>query len=385
LSLAVIFHAHLAVMMNIGWFQPGMIALNITFLTGWEAAALLRFVAHLFRKPLRKFLPADIQRGDPPIPAEDASLPHLRRDGTPLPGWATLAAFALVVAAISIRAFWNPWWGWQRVIWVAMALLALVTLKQWLDRRRSPKMTASTEGNQTTLPWAYGPVGRFLAGTLIVWQLTAVAVWLLPAKDSLHAFRIPARRLFGHWLETTQTDQTWGMFAPNPPTANVFLKTLVTDARGNVWDMRTDVYAPERKPIPLIWYDRVRKMNRRVIAGEGSGDTYMKWYARYHCRSWQLRHGELPRKAQLVKVWYSIPSPDAIRKHGWTSSEELLATEGHEKVEYTVKCAKTTLGQTPPWILERNGLSVPSDYDFRPWLKPKREAWEGRRSKQHDD
>ena len=381
LSLAVIFHAHLMVMMNIGWFQAGMIALNIAFLTGWEAAALLRFLGqHLAHTPLARFVPADMRRGDPPIPAEDPSLPHRQRDGTPLPGWAILATFAMILAAILVRVVWNPWWGWQRIIWVSMVFLAAVAGKQWRNARRRRNGGSAW---RTRLPWAYGPLGRFFIGTLIVWHMIAVAVWLAPPKESL-SFRIPARILFGHWLEVTQTDQTWGMFAPSPPTSNVFLKTLVTDAHGRVWDMRTDVYAPERKPIPLVAYDRVRKMNRRIIAGEGGGDTYMKWYARYQCRSWQLRFGELPKKVELVKMWYTIPSPDAIRKNGWVSSEELLAKEGHEAVEHTVECANTTLGQVPPWILQRHGMAVPPDYAFRPWLKPKRRAWESRHKPKRD-
>ena len=79
------------------------------------------------------------------------------------------------------------------------------------------------------MPWAYGPAGRFIISCLMIWQVTAVAVWLTPGKDCLSTWRNDARRVFTTWLTTTQTDQGWGMFAPNPPRTNVFLKVLVVD------------------------------------------------------------------------------------------------------------------------------------------------------------
>jgi hypothetical protein len=216
---------------------------------------------------------------------------------------------------------------------------------------------------------------------LVIWHLTAVTTWLLPEKDSLHAFRAPARKVFRKWLTVTQTDQQWGMFAPNPPRSNVFLKVLVTDADGHVWDLRTDVYAAERKPIPWIWNDRIRKMNRRIIGGEsGPSEWYRKWHARYHCRQWALEHGgEAPQQVQLVRVTYKIPSPDQVFEHGWYRPEERLAREGVEKVEHTERCGGAIMGQLPDWIRSRHGLPpLSSDEAYRPWHKGRRSKWERR-------
>jgi hypothetical protein len=99
-------------------------------------------------------------------------------------------------------------------------------------------------------PWAYGPGGRMLVGFVIVYHITAIAFWELPEKDCVSTFRIKGREAFTTWVLTTQTDQQWGMFAPNPPRHNVFMKVVMTDENGETWDMRNDVYAPERKPIP---------------------------------------------------------------------------------------------------------------------------------------
>jgi hypothetical protein len=158
----------------------------------------------------------------------------------------------------------------------------------------------------------------------------------------------------------------------------VFLKVLVTDAHGDVWDLRTDVYAEERKPIPWVWNDRQRKMNRRIIGGEsGPTDWYRKWFARYHCREWALEHdGEAPRKVELVKVSYAIPSPDQVFRHGWYSPEQLLEKSGTEKVEYTEHCAKAVMGQLSNTIRDRHELpQLPDDQQYKPWVKKKYEAW----------
>jgi hypothetical protein len=169
------------------------------------------------------------------------------------------------------------------------------------------------------------------------------------------------------------------MFAPNPPRSNVFLKVLVTDQDGEVWDMRTDVYAEERKPIPWIWNDRMRKMNRRIIGGE-SGDTswYRKWHARYYCRKWAMDHdGIAPKKVELVKVWYKIPSPEEVRKKGFYVPEDLLARTGEEKVEYTENCKGAVMGQLPDFVRERHGLPPLSEGEkYKPWIKNKKRAWE---------
>ncbi len=357
LFLAVVFQSHVFVMMNIGHFQTGMTSALIPFLSGLEVAAILRALG---------------RRKGPPIPAEDPLLPHLHRDDRPLPLRVLLAALGLgivgVLAKVGELSFW--WLAW-------IAALALVTGAAFAASRRERQQPSRTPDTQPA--WAYGPIGRALVGALVVWQLTAVATWLLPDKDCLKSFREPARSVFAKWLTVTQTDQSWGMFAPNPPRSNVFLKVLVTDADGEVWDLRTDVYAAERKPIPWVWNDRQRKMNRRIIGGEsGPTDWYRKWFARYHCRQWALEHGgTAPKKVELVKVSYQIPSPDQVFRQGWYSPEQLLERSGTEKVEYTERCADAVMGQLSNELRERHGLPpLPEGQRYRPWVKKKQDAWQ---------
>ncbi|MCA9705242.1 MAG: HTTM domain-containing protein, partial [Myxococcales bacterium] len=356
-------------LMNIGQFQTGMLSATILYFSGEEIA---RFGRRVFgRLQWLPLVPRSVKEGQPPLPAEDPSLPHLHHDPARFPQWAIGVSIVGILAGILVKVWWDPDW-WVR-IWTGTALFgAGVAFQTWrASRRRAPE--------PGTQPLAYGPLGRFLVSGLLAWHIAAVATWLLPDKDCLQSWRLPARKVFTKYLTVSQTDQGWGMFAPNPPRSNVFLKVLVTDASGEVWDMRTDVYAPERKPIPWIWNDRMRKMNRRIIGGE-SGDTewYRKWHARYYCRQWQLEHdGEIPQKVELVKIWYTIPSPEETARKGYYVPEDLLERNGHEKVEHTEHCKRTVMGQLSDEIRERHGLPpLPEDVTYRPWLKHKKKAWD---------
>jgi hypothetical protein len=234
---------------------------------------------------------------------------------------------------------------------------------------------------QPVAPWSYGPAGRLFIGALTLYHMTAIAVWVLPDKDCVSSFRMKAREPFTTWVFATQTDQGWGMFAPNPPRANVFMRALVYDEHGEAWDMRTDVYAPERRPIPWVWNDRMRKMNRRIIGGEGGGGGwYQQWYARYLCRAWALTHrGVMPQKVELYKVSYTMPSPEAVVKQGWYRPERLLFERGRQFVEHTTKCATSEHGQLPNSIRERHGLPLLPEGVFKPRTQAgKKKAWDKR-------
>ncbi len=382
LGLAVVFQLHLVVLMNIGLFQHAMLAANITYLTGYEAALLVRALGRRLGRFV-PWIPEDVRRGEPPTPAEDPTLPGHHRDAAEFPEWALLALVAYGVGAIVARAMRWTNLGWLSLLAPAAVFIVVVA---WIAGRRARGKVlplVDEHSGLPRLPWAYGPVGRAVVGTLLVWHMAAVAIWLLPDKDSLHAFRGPARAVVSKWLTVTQTDQGWGMFAPNPPRANIFMKVLVTDQDGNVWDLRTDVYAPERKPIPWIWNDRARKMNRRIIGGEsGGGSWYRKWYARWVCRDWELSHGGVPpKKVELVKVWYTIPTPEQVRDLGWYVPEDLYERSHLEQVVYTEDCAKGIMAQTPPWIRERHGLPPEGPNKFRPWIKRKKRTWEARKKR----
>ena len=367
------FHAHIFTLMNVGQFQTVMLSALFVFLQGHEIATLLRDVGYRLAKWGVPFIPQSVRRGDPIIPSEDPTLPHTHRDGARIPDlW--LAVGALTVLAgivVQVRssddgADWRLWW---------LATVVALGALGWLRRKRPATPT-------TGRPWAYGPLGRVLVSAGLIWHLTAVATWLLPGKDCLSSFRSKARGSFTTWLRTTTTDQGWGMFAPNPPRSNVFMKVLVTDAAGEVWDLRTDVYAEENMPIPWIWNTRIRKMNRRIIGGESGGSGwYRKWYARYECRQWARNHGgEAPKKVELVRISYSIPSPEQTAERGYYTAAQRLAHAGRETVKHTERCERAVMGQLPNFIRARDGLPLLPEGVYKPHIKRKRKAWERKRN-----
>lgn len=275
---------------------------------------------------------------------------------------------------------------WSLVWTVAATLLAC--RQPATDRPTLPERDPNS--GRIRQPWAYGPMGRIVAGTIFVYHSMAVAIWLTPDKDSFLLFRPQAREQIERWLLTTQTTQGWRMFAPNPPRSNVFMRTLVTDQNGDVWDMNDDVYAcfeedtgtPEIceyvYPIPWIWYSRQRKINRRVGGGtESRGGWWQKWHARAVCKKWQLDHdGKLPAKVDLVKVWYPIPSPDETWKNGPYDPKTHYNAHKRQQYVHTTNCLKDPTGQLPNYVRERHGIPEVDASKIRPWYKNRCRGWE---------
>ena len=366
LTIGVLFHGHLLVLMNIGMFAPIMLLTYMVFLSGeelaWIGCALGRVLARLGVPgvPVRPR----------PIAGEDPTLAQLPRDGARLPTWALLGALALGTAAVALAGLGLPG---SRVA-VGAGLLALLAGATLAWRRRAEGAPPADR------PWAYGPWGRLLVGGLVVYHIAAVAVWCMPDKQCVQSFRAAAQRPFRLWLTRTHTAQAWGMFAPNPPRHNVFLKVLVTDADGEVHDLRTDMYAPDRKPIPWILNDRIFKMNRRMSGGEsGKGDWYRTWYGRYQCREWALQHGGVaPRKVELVKVSYRIPTPEEVARGGYYIPELQLARHSQEQRLHTTTCASEPEAQLSDEVRARHGLPPLPAGAYKPWKKDRRSKWERR-------
>ncbi|MCA9717033.1 MAG: hypothetical protein KC468_20335, partial [Myxococcales bacterium] len=173
------------------------------------------------------------------------------------------------------------------------------------------------------------------------------------------------------------------MFAPNPPRSNLFMRVLVTDQDDEVIDLNTDVYHPANKPIPWIWYTRQRKINRRIVGAEGGkGSWYQKWHARYICREWARTHGGVPPKqVDLVKIWYSIPTPEWVKEHGPYVPHERYQELHRQKFVYTADCATDINAQLPNHIRARYGLPAAPEDEFKPWFKDRKRAWEDKMKK----
>lgn len=470
LLLGLIFHGHLILTMNIGWFSPGLLAIYFAFLNGEELALMLTKIGEGLHRHLKIPMPAHVRAGAW-IPPADKTLPAFDRRGRakpehPLgrrlrlpwpvlitglalivvgvlrrvqthpdiwakvgkvvtrakvdlppglleqtpeinPNWfvAMVLVMALVTMARQMQGWtFNPWFGpvivlagWggsvlaeygmSNMAWSVAAVGILTFIACRVPVAESDSMPESNDGAPVPR-LAYGPMGRTLAMVVALYHLCAVASTQFPAKDSWSTFRKPINPIFGDWLQTTQTTQGWGMFAPNPPRRNVFLRVMVVDQDGEIYDLNTDVYAcfmsdatPELcdavYPLPWIWYSRKGKMNRRIGGSEGGkGSWYQKWHSRYVCRQWELEHGHVPDKVELYKVTYPIPSPEYVAKHGPYDPKTQYNKKGSHKKIHTTHCKTDPLAQNTNEVRRRHGLpEVPED-SIRLWNKHRCRKWE---------
>jgi len=389
--LGVVFHLHLMLLMNIGWFQAGAMSGFICFLGGMELAMMLAILRRTLARWLR-FPPAAWRDPADPLPTQDATLPHLHRDAARLPTAAIVIATAGAVAGVVLQAFDVLQFGWT-----LLGLFIFLAGAAWYDARahrsrslpvvprfgpirdQAPEPTGSDDPPALRMPWAYGPLGRFVVGCLTLYQVVGVSCWLLPDKDSF-SWRTATHEPFRFWLEITHTTQGWRMFAPNPPRSNMFLRVRVTDSKGEVFDMNTDVYHPSQRPVPWIWYTRQRKINRRIAGGEGGhGSWYQKWHARWFCREWVLDHGgEVPRQVELSKITYGIPTPEQVAKDGPYDPVQRLAEQGKESSIYTIDCAEEVGAQPVNVIRARYGLPPATNVKRWNMLRNKKRRWDAK-------
>lgn len=380
LGLGLVFHAHLLVMMNIGWFTPATMATYIIFLNGNEIAFLLRALGERLGRlglPVSKA----ILSGAPPPPAAAFDLPEHHRDAAEMPAWALWSALGVGVGGVAVAVhFAVPWAAIGAAIFAGLALVGFTRAQ----RRGAEQLSLVEANGRPRRPWAYAPMGRFLASALVAYHTTGVAIWLLPEKDSLggegrDSWRLRAQDPFKWWVRVTQTNQGWKMFAPNPPRTNIMMQVMVVDTDDAMYDLNTDVYHPANKPIPWLWYTRQRKINRRIIGGEGGkGEWYQKWHARYICRNWALTHGgQAPKRVELFKLSYPIPSPEEVARSGAYVPEERMRTNRFRKLIYTGECSDIG-AQLPNSIRERHGLPLLPEGEFKPWVKNRLDAWNKR-------
>ncbi len=369
LTLGIIFHLHILVLMNIGMFAPVMIVSYLVALHGSEIALLLRRSGQGLARLRVPGIPAWVARGERITPCEDpACAPH--HDGRQLPSFALVLGFGFAALATLAKVQEVERWTW--LLAAALITPMLIAIVSRVAQRREPAKVAEA--------WAYGFLGRTLLGTLLSVQIIAVATWAIPDKGCTESFRKPAKRIVANWLNLTETYQSWNMFAPNPSRSNVFMNVYVTDAQGEIWDLFTDANSPRNKQNPWWIYDRMGKITRQVT---GDSPHFQKWLARYHCRNWALEHeGELPRKVEIVKQWYAIPSPDTLKKIGPYDPGEYLAKHGKRELVYTAWCAREPDGQPTNEQRLRRGLPEVPEAKIKRAVKPHYDAWQRERARE---
>ncbi|MFO7566718.1 MAG: hypothetical protein R6X02_29010 [Enhygromyxa sp.] len=157
-----------------------------------------------------------------------------------------------------------------------------------------------------------GTVLRTVALGFMLYHSTAVAAIFVPDYPITQAWRGELNKMFGGWVRGTNQQQSWKMFAPNPPRGNTFMRTIVVDQDGQSYQVGNDHYT--NRPY-VFWYnDRMRKMHRRMV---GKSKWYLRYWGQYHCRDWAFENdGELPKEVQVFKLRTSIPSPEELAEAG---------------------------------------------------------------------
>ena len=239
-----------------------------------------------------------------------------------------------------------------RLIHFELFVFALACLIVGWRRRRRPTDTEHVGG------W---PLGRALALSLCLWHVGALSMALAPNYPVWSTWHGPARRIFGSWLRVTNTNQSWKMFAPNPPRANVSMQTVVVDGDGKYWDLNNN--AVRFRP-RLFWAnDRMRKMQRRMV---GSSKWYLRYWANFYCAEWTLDHGTPPKEIQIYKVTSRIPAPNDTKWKPWDPRRRKLTTTYVDRID----CPDDPV---PVFIKQRRGLPL-SDADHEALEKARERA-----------
>lgn len=223
----------------------------------------------------------------------------------------------------------------------------------------------------------------------IVYHLFVLIVWNTPGKAIAKDWRKDVFDMTQgpEYFRGTSNGQSWAMFAPNPNRTNTFMRVLVEDQEGQIWDLEHDIWGKDRHP--YVFYDRMGKINRRINKKKG----YQRVYGAWVCREWEFEHGELPKEVRFIRKWTTVPEPHKVpaqaaegRRFGY-DPWKLPAKEDQQNV---IKCANTPHGQLPPALRERHGLEPAEEGHFREvrvdtwYTKAEREREREERARERD-
>lgn len=221
--------------------------------------------------------------------------------------------------------------------------------------------------------WAYRPLVMLLVSLAVGYHALVLLVHNLPGKGlarEVHTF-FNEKLQSSNYMRATGNSQSWAMFAPNPHRSNMFMKVLVKDAAGEIWDIKHDMYG--KRSYPYLFYSREGKINRRLIEEKG----YRRHFAAYVCRQWEMEHeGEAPEEVQFIKMWTQVPAPDKtgprrVDSDGDGTKDSIyvgydpMQLHLNQREEDTIRCSSSYHGQVPEEIRERVGLPPTNSGRFR--------------------
>lgn len=207
--------------------------------------------------------------------------------------------------------------------------------------------------------WAYEGKAAALVSLFVLYHVVALLQHTTPSSGLAQGFnrQLGEALKIPQYMRATSSVQSWAMFAPNPHRTNQYLQVRVVAQDGTEYDLLHDIYG--RRDFPYFFYDRMGKINRRLLEQE----RYQRPYAAWVCRDWALSHGgEPPVRVNFTKMWTKLPHPSrVIASMGFDPFQLKLHKEdlqGHD-------CATLTHAQLPNWIRERHGLPPIPEDSFR--------------------
>ena len=198
--------------------------------------------------------------------------------------------------------------------------------------------------------YAYKPLAATLVSLFILYHVVALLQHTTPSGGfAVNVSKQLAETLHvGSYMRATSNIQSWSMFAPNPHRSNMFLQVFVELQNGEILDLQHDMYG--RRDYPYMFYDRMGKINRRLI----EQDRYQRHYAAWVCRDWAMNHaGEMPVRVKYVKMWTKVPHPAKVIPTMGFDPMQLKLTKEHLP---SVECATTVHAQLPDEVRLRHGL-----------------------------
>lgn len=372
LTLGLMFHGFLFLFMNIGMFPLIMVMTYAAWFRGDEVSRACQWLVQKARAipRLGKRIPATVDRLF--VPAQAPESVAIR--GRLMPTWLILLLGLGAFGLLYLRIEKTPDLGDYVYLWFGACLVSGLVFRLWWLRARKP--TSEQLGGGPAL--AYGTLGRTIALLLALWHGVAIVSVLFPGYPVFNTYRGKMRTFFSWWVRSTATTQSWRMFAPNPPRANSFMKSVVIDQEGTRWDLQNN--SIKNRPNPWIWNDRMRKMQRRMV---GKGKWYLKHWAAFHCREWMLRTGEMPVRVEVEKLWYRMPKPEQVTTQGYYNPYTRPLRNKHVQNN---RCKESDL---PLRIKQRRGLEITQENldaaakreeaEARKF-KARRRTWEQRRN-----
>ncbi len=227
-------------------------------------------------------------------------------------------------------------------------------------------------------PWAYSTWGILIVSAFVLFHVSVLLIWNSPNVGLTKTFHKEfLTSIKGYeYFAGTHNSQSWEMFAPNPNRTNAFVRVLVVDQSGELWDFEQDIWELDR--YPYLFYSRMGKINRRIDGKK----HYQRIYGAWVCREWERNNGGVPaREVVFVRIWTVVPtSEEVIENGGWDQWQAPMKQIEQE----TISCKSTVHAQLPNELRERFELP-PLENEEKVFKPVAQKTWWDKQEEERDE